>query len=85
VGHIGDGFLVLTGPDVLGLLALSVLAAPWSAGRPFTRSTVLCAPGSVADHPQDTAHPPRPLKRPPRPSTGPAGLSGRQVRGGRRR
>ncbi|MFI8951672.1 GGDEF domain-containing protein [Streptomyces sp. NPDC053750] len=54
VGHIGgDDFLVLSDPEELDPLAASVLDAPWSAGgRPVTLSlaTVLCAPGSVADH-----------------------------------
>jgi predicted signal transduction protein with EAL and GGDEF domain len=59
VGHIGgDDFLVLTDPEGLDPLAASVLDAPWSAGgRPVTLSlaTVLCAPGSVADHRQAAA------------------------------
>ncbi|MEV0640636.1 GGDEF domain-containing protein [Streptomyces sp. NPDC050619] len=54
VGHIGgDDFLVLTDPEELDPLAASVLDAPWSAGgRSVTLSlaTVLCVPGSVADH-----------------------------------
>ncbi|MHC5908556.1 GGDEF domain-containing protein, partial [Streptomyces sp. S6] len=66
VGHIGgDDFLVLTDPEGLDPLALSVLDAPWSAaGRPVTLSlsTVLCAPGSVADH-RDTAARLAPLKK----------------------
>ncbi|MET8983359.1 GGDEF domain-containing protein [Streptomyces sp. NPDC004539] len=66
VGHIGgDDFLVLTEPELLDALALSVLDAPWSAGgRPVTLSlsTVLCAPGSVADH-RDTAAHLAPLKK----------------------
>lgn len=59
VGHIGgDDFLLLTDPEGLDPLAASVLDAPWSAGgRPVTLSlaTVLCAPGSVADHRQAAA------------------------------
>ncbi|MBV7695608.1 GGDEF domain-containing protein [Streptomyces sp. TRM70350] len=54
VGHIGgDDFLVLADPEGLDPLAASVLDMPWSAGgRPVTLSlaTVLCPPGSVADH-----------------------------------
>jgi diguanylate cyclase (GGDEF)-like protein len=65
LGHIGgDDFLVLTDPEVLDPLARSVLDAPWSAGgRPITLSlaTVVCSPGSVADHRQ-TAACPAPLK-----------------------
>lgn len=59
VGHIGgDDFLVLADPEGLGPLATSVLDAPWSAGgRPVTLSlaTVVCGPGSVADHRQAAA------------------------------
>ncbi|MFI9820062.1 EAL domain-containing protein [Streptomyces sp. NPDC052013] len=59
VGHIGgDDFLVLADPEALDPLACTVLDAPWSAGgRPVTLSlaTVLCAPGSVADHRQAAA------------------------------
>ncbi|KUO18675.1 GGDEF domain-containing protein [Streptomyces dysideae] len=59
VGHIGgDDFLVLTDPEGLDPLAASVLNVPWSAGgHPVTLSlaTVLCAPGSVADHRQAAA------------------------------
>ncbi|WP_460063331.1 EAL domain-containing protein [Streptomyces sp. YKOK-I1] len=59
VGHIGgDDFLVLADPEELELLAVSVLDTPWSAGgRPVTLSlaTVLCPPGSVADHRQAAA------------------------------
>ncbi|MEW2302968.1 GGDEF domain-containing protein [Streptomyces sp. NPDC006655] len=58
VGHIGgDDFLVLA--DETGLAPLeAVLDAPWSAaGRPVTLSlaTVVCPPGSVADHRQAAA------------------------------
>ncbi|MGW3360266.1 EAL domain-containing protein [Streptomyces bungoensis] len=60
VGHIGgDDFLVLADEDVLGPLAAGVLDTPWSAGgRPVTLSlaTVVCRPGSVADHRQAAAH-----------------------------
>ncbi|MGW3288938.1 EAL domain-containing protein [Streptomyces sp. NPDC001002] len=59
VGHIGgDDFLVLADPQGLDPLAVSVLDTPWSAGgRPVTLSlaTVLCPPGSVADHRQAAA------------------------------
>ncbi|MEU5770529.1 GGDEF domain-containing protein [Streptomyces asoensis] len=59
VGHIGgDDFLVLADPEVLEPLAVSVLDTPWSAGgNPVTLSlaTVLCRPGSVADHRQAAA------------------------------
>ncbi|MDT9699474.1 GGDEF domain-containing protein [Streptomyces sp. P17] len=59
VGHIGgDDFLVLADPEGLDPLAATVLDAPWSAGgRPVTLSlaTVLCVPGSVADHRQAAA------------------------------
>ncbi|MEV5729464.1 GGDEF domain-containing protein [Streptomyces pharetrae] len=59
VGHIGgDDFLVLADPEGLDPLAASVLDAPWSAGgRPVTLSlaTVVCGPGSVADHRQAAA------------------------------
>ncbi|MEV7076070.1 GGDEF domain-containing protein [Streptomyces sp. NPDC093990] len=54
VGHIGgDDFLVLTDAEELAPLAASVLDAPWAAGgRPVALSlaTVVCLPGSVADH-----------------------------------
>ncbi|WP_406461998.1 GGDEF domain-containing protein [Streptomyces sp. NBC_01622] len=54
VGHIGgDDFLVLTDPEGLEPLAAAVLEVPWAAGgRAVTLSlaTVLCVPGSVADH-----------------------------------
>ncbi|SER20365.1 diguanylate cyclase (GGDEF) domain-containing protein [Streptomyces sp. yr375] len=59
VGHIGgDDFLVLADPEGLVPLAAAVLDAPWSAGgHPVTLSlaTVLCRPGSVADHRQSAA------------------------------
>ncbi|MCH5673287.1 GGDEF domain-containing protein [Streptomyces gilvus] len=59
VGHIGgDDFLVLADPEGLDPLAATVLDVPWSAGgRPVTLSlaTVLCPPGSVADHRQAAA------------------------------
>ncbi|MDR6977436.1 diguanylate cyclase (GGDEF)-like protein [Streptomyces sp. 3330] len=54
VGHIGgDDFLVLADPEGLEPLVSTVLDVPWSAGgHPVTMSlaTVLCRPGSVADH-----------------------------------
>ncbi|MDV9176547.1 GGDEF domain-containing protein [Streptomyces sp. W16] len=59
VGHIGgDDFLVLTDPEGLEPLAAAVLEAPWAAGgRAVTLSlaTVVCVPGSVADHRQAAA------------------------------
>ncbi|MET8680224.1 GGDEF domain-containing protein [Streptomyces sp. NPDC004647] len=59
VGHIGgDDFLLLADPDALEPLASAALDAPWSvAGIPVTMSlaTVLCPPGSVADHHQAAA------------------------------
>lgn len=58
VGHIGgDDFLVLADETGLGPLE-AVLDATWSAGgRPVTLSlaTVVCPPGSVADHRQAAA------------------------------
>lgn len=55
VGHIGgDDFLVLADEAGLDRVA-ALLDAPWSAGgRPVTLSlaTVVCGPGSVADHRQ---------------------------------
>ena len=60
VGHIGgDDFLVLADPEEPGLRwPPSVLDAPWAAGGPpvtLSLATVLCAPGSVADHRQAAA------------------------------
>ncbi|MFJ6902079.1 EAL domain-containing protein [Streptomyces hokutonensis] len=59
VGHIGgDDFLVLTDPEGLEPLAAAVLEVPWAAGgRAVTLSlaTVLCVPGSAADHRQAAA------------------------------
>ncbi|MFE9774105.1 EAL domain-containing protein [Streptomyces sp. NPDC005931] len=59
VGHIGgDDFLVLADPEALEPLASRLLDAPWAAaGHPVTLSlaTVLCVPGSVADHRQAAA------------------------------
>ena len=59
VGHIGgDDFLVLADPEWLNPLAATMLDTLWSAGgRPVTLSlaTVLCLPGSVADHRQAAA------------------------------
>ncbi|MGP4004254.1 GGDEF domain-containing protein [Streptomyces sp. 8N706] len=59
VGHIGgDDFLLLADPSGLEPLASAVLDTPWSAGGiPATLSlaTVLCPPGSVADHHQAAA------------------------------
>ncbi|MGY5010223.1 EAL domain-containing protein [Streptomyces sp. 900105755] len=58
VGHIGgDDFLVLADETGLDQVA-ALLDAPWSAGgRPVTLSlaTVVCGPGSVADHRQAAA------------------------------
>ncbi len=54
VGHIGgDDFLVPADPEGLDPLAVSVLdGRAVVGGRPVTLSlaTVMCAPGSVADH-----------------------------------
>ncbi|MEU9339256.1 GGDEF domain-containing protein [Streptomyces sp. NPDC048290] len=54
VGHIGgDDFLVLADPEALDPMVTSVLDVPLSAGGlPVTLSlaTVVCVPGSVADH-----------------------------------
>ncbi|MFR9799639.1 GGDEF domain-containing protein [Streptomyces sp. MS06] len=93
VGHIGgDDFLVLTDPEGLGPLAASVLDASWSAGgRPVTLSlaTVVCAPGSVADHGQAAAWL-APLKKAAKALRGGswvlgrAGLSGHEVLRGSR-
>ncbi|WP_369032114.1 EAL domain-containing protein [Streptomyces adonidis] len=59
VGHIGgDDFLVLTDPEGLDPLASAVLDTPWYAGGhavTLSLATVLCAPGSVADHRQAAA------------------------------
>jgi GGDEF domain-containing protein len=66
VGHIGgDDFLVLADPERLDALAGFVLDVPWTAGgRPVTLSlaTVLCPPGSVADH-REAASALAPLKQ----------------------
>ncbi|MET7477937.1 GGDEF domain-containing protein [Streptomyces sp. NPDC005648] len=59
VGHIGgDDFLVLADPEWLDPVAATMLDTLWSAGgRPVTLSlaTVVCLPGSVADHRQAAA------------------------------
>ncbi|MFF3380891.1 EAL domain-containing protein [Streptomyces sp. NPDC002680] len=59
VGHIGgDDFLVLADPEGLDPLASAVLDTPWYAGGhavTLSLATVLCAPGSVADHRQAAA------------------------------
>ncbi|MFI1707135.1 EAL domain-containing protein [Streptomyces griseoruber] len=91
VGHIGgDDFLVLADPEGLDPLAVSVLDASWSAGgRPVTLSlaTVLCPPGSVADHRQAAACL-APLKKAAKSLRGAswvvgrAGYSGQEVRRG---
>ncbi|OIJ65619.1 GGDEF domain-containing protein [Streptomyces mangrovisoli] len=91
VGHIGgDDFLVLTETEVLDPLATSVLDLPWSAGgRPVTLSlaTVVCGPGTVADHRQAAACL-APLKKAAKALHGAswvlgrAGLSGHQIRRG---
>lgn len=56
VGHIGgNDFLSLAEPDGLDPLAEAMLDTPWSAdGLAVTLSsaTVVCVPGSVADHRQ---------------------------------
>ncbi|MEU2337502.1 GGDEF domain-containing protein [Streptomyces sp. NPDC013172] len=90
VGHIGgDDFLVLA--DETGLDPLeAVLDAPWSAGgRSVTLSlaTVVCPPGSVADHRQAAACL-APLKKAAKALPGAswvlgrAGLSGYEIRRG---
>ncbi|MEV5313481.1 GGDEF domain-containing protein [Streptomyces sp. NPDC052610] len=80
VGHIGgDDFLVLGDPEGLDRLAASVLDTPWSAGgRPVTLSlaTVVCGPGSVADHRQAAASL-APLKRAAKALTGASWVLGR--------
>lgn len=91
VGHIGgDDFLVLADEEGLGPLAAAVLSAPWSAGgRPVTLSlaTVVCQPGSVADHRQAAACL-APLKKAAKELSGAswvlarAGLPGYEVRHG---
>ncbi|MFI0544973.1 GGDEF domain-containing protein [Streptomyces sp. WSLK1-3] len=91
VGHIGgDDFLVLTDPEELAPLAAAVLDAPWSAGgRPVTLSlaTVVCPPGSVADH-REAAARLAPLKKAAKALggagwvVGRAGLSGYEIRRG---
>ncbi|WP_225836565.1 GGDEF domain-containing protein [Streptomyces sp. NK08204] len=91
VGHIGgDDFLVLADEEALDALVAAVLDAPWSAGgRPVTLSlaTVVCAPGSVADHRQAAAHL-APLKKAAKALDGAgwvlgrAGLPGHEVRRG---
>ncbi|MCX5419361.1 GGDEF domain-containing protein [Streptomyces sp. NBC_00078] len=93
VGHIGgDDFLVLTEPEWLDPLAVSMLDAPWSAGgRPVTLSlaTVLCPPGSVMDHRQAAACL-APLKKAAKSLQGAswvlgrAGLAGHEIRRGSR-
>lgn len=91
VGHIGgDDFLVLADPEELAPLAASVLDAPWAAGgRPVTLSlaTVVCAPGSVADH-REAAACLAPLKKAAKALGGAswvvgwAGLPGHEIRRG---
>lgn len=91
VGHIGgDDFLVLADPEALDPLAAEVLDASWSAGgRPVTLSlaTVLCTPGSVADHRQAAAFL-APLKQAAKSFRGTswvlgqAGLPGHEIRRG---
>ncbi|CAL9639127.1 hypothetical protein SUDANB105_06300 [Streptomyces sp. enrichment culture] len=80
VGHIGgDDFLVLGDPEGLHRLAASVLDAPWSAGGlPVTLSlaTVVCGPGSVADHRQAAASL-APLKKAAKALTGASWVLGR--------
>ncbi len=90
VGHIGgDDFLVLADETGLGPVA-AVLDLPWSAGgRPVSLSlaTVVCGPGSVADHRQAAAYL-APLKKAAKALPGPswvlgrAGLPGYEIRRG---
>ncbi|UXY26310.1 GGDEF domain-containing protein [Streptomyces sp. HUAS TT20] len=91
VGHIGgDDFLVLADEDGLDPVVSAVLDAPWSAGgRPVTLSlaTVICLPGSVADHRQAAACL-APLKKAAKALSGVswvlgrAGLPGHEIRRG---
>ncbi|MET8448165.1 GGDEF domain-containing protein [Streptomyces sp. NPDC005209] len=91
VGHIGgDDFLVLADEEGLDPLVAAVLDAHWSAGgRPVTLSlaTVVCVPGSVADHRQAAAYL-APLKRAAKSLGGAswvlgrAGLPGHEIRRG---
>ncbi|MCF3132787.1 GGDEF domain-containing protein [Streptomyces olivochromogenes] len=91
VGHIGgDDFLVLADEDGLDPLVAAVLDARWTAGgRPVTLSlaTVVCVPGSVADHRQAAAYL-APLKRAAKSLGGAswvlgrAGLPGHEIRRG---
>ncbi|MGW7419597.1 EAL domain-containing protein [Streptomyces sp. NPDC054813] len=91
VGHIGgDDFLVLADEEVLDRLVTGVLDAPWSAGgRPVTLSlaTVVCGPGSVADH-REAAACLTPLKKAAKALHGAswvlgrAGLPGHEIRRG---
>ncbi|MGC0404899.1 diguanylate cyclase (GGDEF)-like protein [Streptomyces sp. SAI-126] len=91
VGHIGgDDFLVLTEPVELAPLAAAVLDAPWAAGgRPVTLSlaTVVCPPGSAADH-REAAACLAPLKKAAKALSGAswvvgrAGLPGHEIRRG---
>ncbi|AXK35230.1 GGDEF domain-containing protein [Streptomyces armeniacus] len=59
IGHIGgDDFLILADARCLGDLAAEVLDTPWSAGGmrvTLSLATVVCEPGSVADHQQASA------------------------------
>ncbi|MEU2625047.1 GGDEF domain-containing protein [Streptomyces sp. NPDC007157] len=91
VGHIGgDDFLVLADEEGLDRLVTGVLDAPWSAGgRPVTLSlaTVVCGPGSVADH-REAAACLAPLKKAAKALPGAswvlgrAGLPGHEIRRG---
>ncbi|MFJ5262653.1 EAL domain-containing protein [Streptomyces sp. NPDC088387] len=91
VGHIGgDDFLVLADPEGLEPLAAVVLDEPWSAGGlrvTLSLATVLCLPGSVADHRQAAACL-APLKKAAKALSGAswvlgrAGLVGHEVRRG---
>ncbi|MER7839450.1 GGDEF domain-containing protein [Streptomyces sp. NPDC096040] len=91
VGHIGgDDFLVLADEEGLDRLVTDVLDAPWSAGgRPVTLSlaTVVCVPGSVADH-REAAACLAPLKKTAKALPGAswvlgrAGLPGHEIRRG---
>ncbi|WP_316761225.1 GGDEF domain-containing protein [Streptomyces herbicida] len=91
VGHIGgDDFLVLADEDGLDPVVSAVLDAPWSAGgRAITLSlaTVVCLPGSVADHRQAAACL-APLKKAAKALSGAswvlgrAGLPGHEIRRG---
>ncbi|MEB8343830.1 GGDEF domain-containing protein [Streptomyces endophyticus] len=85
VGHIGgDDFLVLADPERMGPLAAAVLDVPWSAGGKavtLSLATVVCPPGSVADHRQAAALL-APLKKAAKALTGASWVCGQAGREG---